>query len=83
MPEIGIGSVDGVDGGPGLPIDGWSTAGGDLRVPHFVGLHALHTLPFVGWPLTVAGSAWFGARHRVAMVWVVGLAYLGLVGLRT
>jgi hypothetical protein len=52
-------------------------------VPHFVGLHALHTLAFVGWLLTVAGSAWFGARHRVAMVWVVGLAYLGLVGLRT
>lgn len=33
----------------GLPVFGWSTTGGDLRVPHFFATHLLQAAPVVGW----------------------------------
>lgn len=32
----------------GLPIFGWSTTGGDLRVPHFFATHMIQALPILG-----------------------------------
>jgi hypothetical protein len=82
-PIQGAHAVGVEDGGPGLPVTGWSTTGGDLRVPHFVGLHGLQALPLFGYLLALFAPAWLRAGHRVALVWTAGLAYLGLIGLLT
>jgi len=69
------------DGGPGLPVVGWSTQGGDLRVPHFVGMHALQVVPFVGW-LVSRRNRW-PLRRRVVLVWTLSGFYLGVTALLT
>jgi len=80
---FGAHSIGVADGGPGLAVVGWSTVAGDLRVAHFVGLHALQVLPFLGWLLSRrrGAAALLGEGHRLALVWTGGLAYLGLVWL--
>jgi hypothetical protein len=82
-PIQGAHSVGVEDGGPGLPLTGWSTTGGDLRVAHFVGLHGLQALPLLGFLLTGFGPGWLRPGHRMALVWTTALSYLGLVVLLT
>ncbi len=84
LTTVGAHSVGVADGGPGLPLLGWSTVGGDLRAGHFVGLHAMQALPLLGFALTRTWAArrW-GLRVRTQMVWLAGAAYLGLTLLVT
>ena len=78
---VGAHSVGVADGGPGLPVVGWSAVGGDLRVGHFLGLHAMQLLPFFGWWIARRRSALSHLKeiHRLGFVVTAGSAYLGLV----
>ncbi|MFC0432500.1 hypothetical protein [Kutzneria buriramensis] len=78
----GAHSVGVADGsGPLMPITGWSETGGDLRIPHLVGLHALQALPVLVL-LLVLGSRWVPKlRSSVVRARLVGVGAVGWAGL--
>lgn len=78
---LGAHGVGAADGGPGLPLTGWSTEVGDLRVPHFIGMHALEALPLVALLLTLAVPLFPRLADEAVRARVVRLATVGYVGL--
>ena len=80
---IGAHTVGTVDGGPGLPLLGWSTTHGDLRIGHFIGLHGLQIIPLLGLFLMLRREAWLTERHKVLLVFTGAAGYLGITVLVT
>ena len=73
MAIAGAHTVGAPDGGPGLPGTGWSVEHGDLRVPHFLGLHAVQVLPLL--TLLVGRRLSWPDVARVRLVIVAGTSY--------
>ncbi|MGW4484541.1 hypothetical protein ACWEOE_11940 [Amycolatopsis sp. NPDC004368] len=85
-PTVGGHTVGLADGGPGLPVLGWSTAGGDLRIPHFVGIHAIQVLPLIALALVALARRYpvlLSDLVRRRLVWTAAAGYAGLMALVT
>ena len=78
MTVSGAHTVGAPDGGAGLPGTGWSTEHGDLRIAHFVGLHALQVLPLL---VVVFARRGWNEGTQVRVVWTLSASYASLFGL--
>jgi hypothetical protein len=67
---VGAHTVGAPDGGPGIPGVGWSENHGDLRIAHFLGLHALQVIPFL--------VSWRGRKRDSRFVIGVAGSYFAL-----
>ena len=75
-PEAGGHTFGGTDGGPGLPLVGWSVTAGDMRPAHFLGLHGMQVLPLLA--LLLSRRRVRSESFELAVVRGAGVVYLGL-----
>jgi hypothetical protein len=74
----GAHTVGAPDGGPGLPVVGWSTEHGDLRIPHSFGLHGVQAIPFFAW--LISRQRW-QQRRQSGAVFVLASSYVAFIGI--
>ena len=77
MPVAGAHTVGAADGGRGLPGTGWSREHGDIRVPHFLGLHGVQILALIAFLLRRMTSP----LRRQRAVMVAAASYASLFGI--
>ena len=76
MIHTGSHTVGALDGGLGIPGLGWSLHHGDLRIPHFFGLHAVQLIPFLVFLVR-------RMRRTRELTFVIAGSYLALVAILT
>ncbi|GGK84608.1 hypothetical protein Ppa06_43910 [Planomonospora parontospora subsp. parontospora] len=82
VPLVGGHGVGAPDGG-GMPITNWSTTGGDLRVPHFIGLHSIQVFVLTVLVLTALATRIDRLRHERVRARLTGVVILGYSALFT
>lgn len=66
-----------------VPIFGWNRSGGDLRIVHFLGIHAQQVIPIIGmlvavlpakvrWPMLIGGSMAYVALAVAVFLQAIG-----------
>ncbi|MEL6389197.1 MAG: hypothetical protein AAFQ02_03490 [Bacteroidota bacterium] len=66
-----------VDGGEGIPFLNWSTLGGDLRIGHFLGLHAIQAIPLFSYWIRTKFS--FAPTTQFILTALFSAIYAGLI----
>jgi putative Ca2+/H+ antiporter (TMEM165/GDT1 family) len=79
LKQFGAHTVGAPDGGPGLPVLNWSENHGDLRVAHFIGLHAMQIIPLIGWWLLRKKR--LSEQQRTRLIWLASGMYVSTFAL--
>ena len=72
-----VGAAD--NSGPGLPFVNWSTIAGDLRIAHFIAIHAIQIVPLFAYVLSQMSPIPAVRRRKLAVV-ALSLLVGGVVG---
>jgi len=60
-------TIGAADGPSGIPFLNWSTIGGDLRIAHFLSIHAIQVIPLVAFLLECFRPRWSQTRQKLAV----------------